>query len=228
MISVILPVYNEEAILETNVKKLRKVLSKDLPDHEIIICEDGSSDGTLRIAKSLEGGNIRVIHTGKRIGKGASIRHAADQANGGIIVFVDADLASSPGDIRKLVDLIERGADIVIGSRYLSESDARRDMVRYFASRSFNFLVRLLFGSRISDHQCGFKAFRKSALKIINRVESRRWFWDTEFLVRAQREGLKIVEIPIEWKEMDGSKFNLFKDTYHMGVSMIRFKMKNW
>lgn len=227
-ISLILPVYNEERNLRGNVKVLENLLDRDFGEYEIIILDDGSNDTTPTIAKELQNFKIRTISNKKRIGKGASIKQAAKESIGEILIFVDADLASNPNEIKKLVEIISSGADIVIGSRYLKESKTSREIVRYFASKSFNILVRMLLGSKLSDHQCGFKAFRRSALEVIDKVESKKWFWDTEFLVRAQRDGLKISEIPIEWKEMKDSKFNLIKDSIHMGISLVKFKIKNW
>jgi len=227
MVTVILPVHNEEKMLERNVKGLTGILEKSLGDFEIIISEDGSTDRTPEIVKKLESSRVRVIQRKKRIGKGAAIRSAASYAKGNIIIFMDADLASNPEHVKDLVRLIDGGASIVIGSRYHRGSKTNRNLVRYFASRGFNLLVRVILGSRLKDHQCGFKAFRKDkVLPIVNKVENRSWFWDTEFLVRAQREGLRIHEIPIEWREVPGSKLNLVRDTYNMAHSLIEFRMK--
>lgn len=228
MVSIILPAYNEGAVLRRNVVKLEEMLEGFLDDFEIIISEDGSTDGTGDIAKSLEGRRVRVLRNGTRLGKGAAIKRAAGQSRGEIVIFMDADLASNPQHVRELLGFMEEGADIVIGSRYLKESKAKRTAVRYIASKGFNWLVRSALGSRLSDHQCGFKAFRKERiLPIIEEVEDEKWFWDTELLVRAQKKGLVVREIPIEWKEAPGSKFRLFRDTANMGMSLLRFKLKN-
>jgi len=226
MVSVILPAYNEERRLGESVRKLEKVLEKTLGEFEIIISEDGSSDRTVDIAKALESGRVRLYNNGKRMGKGAAIKSAAGYARANIIVFMDADLASNPEHVARLVDFIEKGAAIVIGSRYLKESKTRRSATRYVASRGFNWLVRNALGSKLTDHQCGFKAFRKDlVLPIINDVKERGWFWDTELLVRAQRKGLKIAEIPIEWKETPGSRFNLLPDAFRMACALARFRL---
>lgn len=224
LVSIILPVHNEAGVLKRTIDCLGDSLGQKF---EIIISEDGSTDDTVRIAKSLENKRVRLLHNGKRMGKGAAIKHAASYAQGSILLFMDADLASNPSQIKELVRLLEGGADIVIGSRYLKGSRAKRVFMRDVASRSFNFLVRAMLGSRIMDHQCGFKAFRKdTVLPVINEVENQKWFWDTELLVRAQRKGLKIAEIPIEWNEMPGSKFRLLEDTIHMAWGLIKFKIK--
>jgi len=228
IVSVIVPVYNEEKVLRRNIISLGKTLDKLLPDFEIIISEDGSTDRTHEIAKTLASEKVRVLHNDKRLGKGASIKNASEHARGNIIMFMDADLASHPSHVRQLVGLFSSGAAIVIGSRYLKGSKTKRTRIRHFASKSFNFLARTLLGSKLTDHQCGFKAFRKDlVLPLINEIEDEKWFWDTELLVRAQRSGLKVVEIPIEWNEEADSKFRLLNDTCHMAYSLVSFKLKN-
>ena len=223
----ILPVYNEEKVLKKSVESIKKVLDAMPDKYEIIISEDGSTDRSAEIAKSLECGTIRVLNNKERKGKGAAIRHAAELAKGNIVLFMDADLASHPDYITGLLKMFDSDAAIVTASRYHKDSTAKRTHVRRFASKSFNLLVKIVLDSKLSDHQCGFKAFRKDlVLPLINRVEDKKWFWDTEFLVRAQRSGLKIVEIPIEWNEERDSKFRLFEDTCHMFCSLVSFKLK--
>jgi glycosyltransferase involved in cell wall biosynthesis len=226
-VSVILPVYNEGKVLKRNVRDIEQELKGSIGDFEIIIAEDGSTDGTAAIARSMSSERIRVLDSRKRLGKGAAIRRAANYADGDILVFMDADLASHPKQAGELVRLIRGGAAIVIGSRYLAGSRADRTPIRYFASKSFNMLVKGILGSKLSDHQCGFKAFRKDLiLPVINKVEDKGWFWDTELLVRAQRDGLKVAEIPIEWKESGDSRFRLINDTCRMGMSLLRFRFR--
>lgn len=227
-VSVIVPAHNEGRILKSNVRRLEKVLDRLFSDFEIIISEDGSTDDTVKVAESLRSDRVRLLSNGERAGKGAAIMSAAAYARGNVMVFMDADLASEPAHVKELVDYVDDGAAVVIGSRYLNESRAKRNIVRYIASKGFNFLVRIILGSKLSDHQCGFKAFRKDlALPVIEEVEDRGWFWDTEMLVRAQRSGLRIAEIPIEWKEAPGSRFNLIKDSIKMGMGLLRFRLKN-
>jgi len=227
-VAVILPAHNEGKTLEANTKRLKRLLGVVFSDFEIIISEDGSTDRTADIAKSLESDTVRAIHNGERQGKGAAIRSATRQTKANLVIFMDADLASQPKHIAELVGALNGGAAIVIGSRYHERSRARRTLTRDVASRTFNWLVRALLGSGIRDHQCGFKAFRKDlVLPLMEQTENRDWFWDTELLVRAQRNGLRVAEIPIEWEEMPESRFRLFEDTFHMASSLVRFKIRH-
>jgi hypothetical protein len=133
------------------------------------------------------------------------------------------DLASDIGKVRRLIAGIENGAAISTGSRLMKDSKTKRRFLREVSSRMFNLLVRLFLGSKIMDHQCGFKGFRKKeVLPILKKVKDAHWFWDTELLVRAQREGLKVDEFPIEWKESRGSKVRLLKDTIAMALGIMR------
>ena len=224
LVSVILPVYNEEAIIRNNLKVLSAVMESTGQDYEIIISEDGSTDKTVEVARRLVSEKVRLLHSPNRLGKGAAIRNAASEARGEVILFMDADLASNPSKVAEMLELIGKGADIVIGSRYHRDSKIKRSPIRYAASRTFNLLVNIALGSKLTDHQCGFKAFRKGpAVEVVGLVREKGWFWDTEFLVRAQRKGLKVVEIPLEWKESPNSKFNLVSDSAKMFESLVRF-----
>ena len=226
-VSVILPVHNEEKAIRKNVGDLARAMDACGRDYEIIISEDGSTDETVAAARSMLSERIRLLHNPMRQGKGAAITKAAKEARGEIILFLDADLSSNPARVKGFVDRIADGADIVIGSRYHRDSKVKRTLLRYLASRSFNLLVNIILGSRLSDHQCGFKAFRRGpAIAVVSEVRDRGWFWDTEFLVRAQRRGLSISEMPLEWTESDTSKFNLLTDSMKMFLSMVRFGIR--
>src|SRR5262249_22108419 len=156
------------------------------------------------------------------------IRKATAEAKGDIVVFMDVDLASDLHYLGRLVDEVRKGAAIAVGSRYAPGARSERTIIRDSFSRAFNWLVREMLGSAIHDHQCGFKAFRKSlVLPLMDEIENGKWFWDTELLVRAQRKGLKVVEVPIEWHEAPGSRFRLVEDTGHMAVALIAFKIKH-
>ena len=227
-VSVILPVHNEEAAIRGSMASVADSVRACCRDFEIIISEDGSTDRTVEIAREMVSKRVKLLHARERMGKGAAIRKAVGHCTGDIVIFMDADLASNPAQVADLVRIMEGGADIVIGSRYMKESKASRTPVRFAASKCFNWLVRNILGSKLSDHQCGFKAFRKdTVLPIIDEIEDQKWFWDTELLVRAQKGGLKVIETPIEWKEADTSRFRLLEDALNMGISLARFRLRN-
>lgn len=227
-ISIVIPAYNEELKLERSMILLTREMDRLGCDYEIIISEDGSTDRTAAIARNLRSDRVRSIHSESRNGKGNAIRTASLEAEGDFVIFMDADLASNPKGIKDLICELDNGSAMVIGSRYVAGSSTRRHPVRLIASKGFNWLVRVLLGSKIKDHQCGFKAFRKDkVLPVIKEIESTDWFWDTELLVRLQRQGLSAKEVPIEWDEKGDSKFRLFQDTYNMAKNLIGFKIRH-
>jgi glycosyltransferase involved in cell wall biosynthesis len=205
--SLAIPVYNEASALPRAVEAARAELEKIKGlRYEILIAEDGSTDATPRVAAALEKKfrEVKWLHSEARLGKGASLSKAFRACRGGrgsIVAFMDADLATPPRFLRELVSL-SRDFDVVVGSRYLSSSKAERSLLRRAYSWVYNWLVRVLFSSKLRDHQCGFKAFRREALlELLPRVRARHWFWDTEVLVLAQRAGLRVKEFPVEWDE---------------------------
>jgi glycosyltransferase involved in cell wall biosynthesis len=223
--SIIFPAYNEAARIEQAVEKAIEALREILPRYEIIIAEDGSTDGTDKISSKLSAkySFVMHIHSGKRLGKGRALAQASKKARGEIIVYMDVDLATNMKHLKDLIQAIREGYDFATGSRYLPESRAERTVSRALASRIYNFIIRLLFRTGIKDHQCGFKAFNRIALlQIIDQVKAEHWFWDTEILVKASKKGYKIKEIPVEWKERETTKVRLLKDSITMFLQAIR------
>jgi len=223
---VVLPAYNEAAKIEKTVLVTAETLSKVTDRFEIIIAEDGSTDGTDRIASMLSKKYAYVIHlhSDERQGRGKALNRAFKAASGEVLCYIDVDLATDMKYLDKLVRAISvDGYDFATGSRIMPESDAKRPFKREFASRGYNHLVRLFLRSKLYDHQCGFKAFRRKALfEILDEVENQHWFWDTELLVRAQHKGYRVLEFPVYWRHGGSSKVNLVKDVGGMGSEIFR------
>lgn len=220
LVSVVLPAYNEASLVETAVAQVSQALQQAEYPFEIVIAEDGSADGTAELSEKLAGKlpYVRHIHRDKRLGRGTALNNAFKQCRGDVLVYMDLDLATSLNSLKPLVDAIAfEGYDLSTGSRLLRESKVERSLRRSISSKSYNFLVRHMLGSKVKDHQCGFKAFRKDAvLGLLDEVKATHWFWDTEILVRAQRRGFKVKEIPVEWTSGRGTKVNFAKDSWNM------------
>lgn len=187
---------------------------------EIIIAEDGSKDGTDRICEALARKYDFVVHlhSDERQGRGKALNRAFRASKGEILGYIDVDLATDMRHLKELIQSIRDGCDFATGSRMLPQSNVKRPFKRGFASRGFNFLTRTMLGSKLYDHQCGFKSFRREALfKLLDKVKDTHWFWDTELLVRAQRAGYKVREFPVEWKHGGATKVDLIKDIFGMG-----------
>jgi len=230
-ITVILPAYNEANRIEKAVKEVKNWMDRLGYDYEIIIAEDGSTDGTDRIARSLAEKDERVIHlhSDVRLGRGKALANAIKKSRGDVVAYLDVDLSTDMSHLKELIDsIVVQGYDISIGSRLMKESDVERSFKRDFLSRVYNFLVRSMLGSKIRDHQCGFKAFkRESILKIIDQVKDNHWFWDTEVLVLAQRMGYRIREIPVRWRQSEETKVRFLKDSLYMFSQILRMWMES-
>jgi len=225
-LSIVVPVFNEEKRLSRCLDSLLK-FSQGLDDVEIIVAEDGSTDGTLRIAEEYasQSPKVRVTHSPHRLGKGGGIWNGIRMARGELVMFMDVDLSTSPDQIPKLIDAIEHGADLAIGSRALPESKLtkRRPLTRKILSTGFNWLFRLLFEIEIKDTQCGFKMMRrKVAEDLAPKIRTKGFAFDVELIVEAHDRGYKIKEVPITWAPAEGSKINLKKHTLEMGIDVLR------
>jgi glycosyltransferase involved in cell wall biosynthesis len=225
-VSVVFPAYNEVDYLDTAVEETKKTLDKFAASYEIVIAEDGSSDGTAERSEELaqKFSYVKHIHGEERLGRGTALNNAFRQSKGDVFVYMDLDLATDLKHLKALTEaIVIEGYDFATGSRMLPESKVERSLRRSISSKTYNFLVRRMLGSKLRDHQCGFKAFkREPTLQLIKEVGARHWFWDTEILVRAQRKGYRVKEIPVEWKSGRQTKVNLFKDSYNMGKQVIR------
>ncbi len=230
MISVILPVRNEAKIIKTNLEKITNHLNSLNYDYEIIIGEDSSTDKTLEVAKKLTSPNVKLFSSPKRLGRGLTIKKAIAASKGDIIVYMDIDLAADLNMLSELILSIENGADISTGSRLLPTSKVcGRSLIRTIFSKGYNLFLRTLFPTKIYDHQCGFKAFRKYSLlksNLLSEVNDNHWFWDSELLIRGQIKGLKVTEIPIKWTDRKETGVKLHSDIVNMGLAAIRLRLK--
>ena len=239
-VSIVLPAHNEADILDNAVETISQALKQHGNTYEIIIAEDGSTDGTdikaAELAKTVP--FVRHIHGEKRLGRGKALKNTFKSSSGEVLVYMDVDLATDIKYLGPLIDSIAKeGYDLATGSRMLSESKVKRSGTRGMASKAYNFMVRAILGSKVKDHQCGFKAFkRESVMQLLDEVEANHWFWDTEIIVRAERKGFKVKEIPVEWNSGKDTKVRLFKDSLNMGWQIIvlwwhlktNHKNKNW
>jgi len=231
-LTVILPVYNEIEHLKSNLPKIISSVQSITPNYEIIIAEDGSTDGTSELAISLEQRKPRVyhLHFDERQGRGKALSNAITLSEGKIIVYMDIDLSTDLSSLPLLISSINSGYDIAIGSRYHSGSVTKRSIKRLVLSKLYNTLVHKLLCSnvlypKISDYQCGFKAFnRESILPLLDQIEDKHWFWDTELLVRSQKNWYEIKEVPVIWSEKGNTKVRSFHDSLVMFTKVMKLR----
>jgi glycosyltransferase involved in cell wall biosynthesis len=222
--SLVVPCFNEAEILEKSTETILAYMPSVARRFEVILSDDGSSDETLDIIRNLdeEYGEIRWA-SGPHEGKGSALTRGFQAARGEIQAFLDADLEIAPEYLGDLLAAIRDGADIAIGSKYAATG---RRKSRKMATMVYNTMVRVLFGSRIQDHQAGIKAFRRDVVeKILPAMTSRGWIWDTEFLVRAAAEGYSVREIPIEVRPGRGSRVSMVMDSWRMFRAVMGLKL---
>lgn len=223
-VSAVIPVYNDRPSLEVALKTSLEILSRITTDFEILVAEDGSTDGSTEFVRQFGtlDSRVRLLHSDERQGRGRALNRAIREARGKIVCYYDVDLATDMKHLSFLIAAVRNGSAVAIGSRLLPDSDIVRTGDREIASRSYNFLVRFVLGSRIHDHQCGFKAFdRERILNIIPAIRSNHWFWDTEILVRTQRAGCRVTELPVRWRAGKGTTVRM-KDVFEMGTAILR------
>jgi len=223
-VTAIIPVFNDRESLEKALPVSVGILSTISPSFEIIVAEDGSTDGSAAIvdAFSRADSRVRLLHNDARQGRGRALNRAIQEAQGSIVCYFDVDLATDMQHLPQLIGAIRDGCDMATGSRLMPDSDIVRTGGREIASRSYNFLVRLFLSSMIFDHQCGFKAFnRERILTIIPTVRDTHWFWDTELLVRGQRKGFRVKEFAVRWRAGKGTTVKA-KDIFSMGRAILR------
>ncbi|MFC5970615.1 flippase-like domain-containing protein [Halomarina salina] len=227
-VSVVLPAYNEEATIEGTIETTLDTLGSFLPEDsfEVIVAEDGCDDRTPEIAARFAGRDPRVrhVHSDERLGRGGALVRAFREADGETLVYFDTDLATDMGHLEELVESVRSGEyDVATGSRWIPGEVAERPRKRGVPSRGFNTLTRTMLGSDLRDHQCGFKAFDREALfDLLDDVADQHWFWDTEVLVRAQRQGYRINEFPVRWTPKGDTKVDLVRDVFGMGSQILR------
>lgn len=223
-VSAVIPVFNDVEALRTAIPVSLEALESYGRAFELIIAEDGSTDGSRELVEEWEKKDerVRLLHSDERQGRGRALTRALFEAKGDIFCYYDVDLATDIKHLPQLLGAIESGAAVSTGSRLMRDSNIKRSGDREIASRGFNFLVRLFLRSKLFDHQCGFKAYNVEALKHLStKIQAPHWFWDTESLVLAQREGMKVVEFPVHWTEGPGTTVR-FKDVSNMGRDILK------
>lgn len=195
-LSVVIPAYNEEAVISQTLSSFRDYFDKQDYSFELIVVDDGSSDRTSELAGQ---DNAKVIRLERNIGKGGAVRAGMLQASGEIILMTDADYPYDIDQIEKFLPEFQNGADIVIGSRKLPGSYSGRERLkRKIISQIGSYITRILILPGISDTQAGFKCFKKDAArKIFSMVTENGWGFDIEALYIARLHGMKIKEVPI-------------------------------
>jgi glycosyltransferase involved in cell wall biosynthesis len=233
MVDIVIPVYNEEAQLEQSVLTLRRYLLQNFPySWQITIADNASRDQTWAIAKRLEQtypGQVRALHLDQK-GRGRALRYAWSNSPAEVVAYMDVDLSTGLDGLLPLVaPLITGHSEIAIGSRLARGARVKRQLKREVISRCYNVLIKLVFGPVFSDAQCGFKAVRKDLLpQLLPMIENNEWFFDSEMLLLAEHNQLRIHEVPVDWVEDLDSRVNIQKTVIEDLKGLARMRLKFW
>lgn len=235
-LSIVIPAYNEEKRLPQTLDRVLSYLAGARPmsrrgNTEVIVVDDGSSDGTVAVADGFAKlhPNVRVLKNPGNRGKGYSVRHGMLDAAGEWVLFSDADLSAPIEEIEKLFRAVaEQDAAVAIGSRALDRSliGVHQSWFRENAGQVFNLLMRLIVGLPFWDTQCGFKLFRRDAAgAVFSRVKIEGFGFDVESLFLARKLGYKTVEVPVRWNHAEGTKVSMVGDSLKMfwDLALVRW-----
>ena len=230
-LSVIIPAFNEAGRLPNTLEHIEQFLSSQAFTYEILVIENGSTDGTLQIAQELHKKirHLKVMHEETR-GKGWAVRQGMLAAQGEFRFISDADLSMPIEEVLRFIPPQLEDSPIAIASRE-APGAVRYDEpeYRHLVGRIFNLLVRLLLLKGLNDTQCGFKCFRADAAqRIFPLVTITGWTFDVEALFIGRKLGYKIAEIPIHWYYKSNSRVNVLRDSIHMGLDLLKIRLNGF
>ncbi len=228
--SLCIPMYNESSIIKDTARTLHDYMTANFDDFEIIFSDDGSKDGCGDMVREMKLPNVRVVGYEQNMGKGYAVRTAMLAADGDMVMFTDADLAYGTDVIKQVYDTFEANPDtgMVIGSRTLHKDGyAGYTAIRKIASKIYIKVLGIIGGFKLSDSQCGCKAFRTDAVKkIFPRCEVNRFAFDLEAILWAGKYGIRIVEMPVKIINHRESSVNVFSDSFKMVKDILKMKRR--
>jgi glycosyltransferase involved in cell wall biosynthesis len=213
VVDIVIPVYNEENDIEPCVRRLHAHLTAGLPySFQITVADNASTDTTLEVANRMaaEFSSVRVFHMAEK-GKGRALRAVWSTSDAAVLAYMDVDLSTDLAAVLPLIaPLISGHSDLAIGTRLHRGARVIRGAKREFISRSYNLMLRHTLSTRVSDTTCGFKAIQRDvATQLLPLVKDNAWFFDTELLVLAERSGLRIHEVPVDWIDDPNSSVHI-------------------
>jgi dolichyl-phosphate beta-glucosyltransferase len=225
--SVVIPCYNEERRILPTLERVVDFLGGRRQPWEVVVVDDGSSDRTSACVRERFGQQsaVRVLRYESNHGKGFAVREGILASRGNRVLFSDADLSTPIAELAKLERHTEAGFDVVVGSRVAPGSRilTLQPLPRRLSGGLFRSFVRAFGLTAVRDTQCGFKLFRRGAVEpILRRVVTEGFAFDVEMLARAERAGLRVAEVGVEWSDAKGTKLRLFPDAGRMAMDLLR------
>jgi glycosyltransferase involved in cell wall biosynthesis len=213
VVEIVVPVFNEERVLGVSIRHLRGYLNAAFPlSASVVIADNGSTDGTWPLAQDLsaELAGVRAVRTARQ-GRGHALRTAWTTSPAAVVAYMDVDLSTDLDALFPLVaSLLSGHSDLAIGSRLAPGARVVRSVKREVISRGYNLILRTALRTRASDAQCGFKALRAEVARyLVPMIEDEGWFFDTELLFLAERHGMRIHEVAVDWVEDADSRVKI-------------------
>ncbi|MCS7056284.1 MAG: glycosyltransferase family 2 protein [Thermoflexales bacterium] len=228
-LSIVIPAYNEEARIVPTIGAIASHVSSLGIPWELIVSDDGSKDRTVQVVEELGFANLRVLRAQRNEGKGSAVRRGMLAARGKVVLFDDADNSTPIEEIGKLLEKINEGYDVAIGSRAArGAEEANKSLVRRIMSNGLRWIVASVFSTGAHDTQCGFKMFTRDAAQRLFRAQTISGFsFDLEILYLANKLGYRIVEVPIAWVDAPGSKLDPTKEAQRFLRDLVRIKLND-
>jgi glycosyltransferase involved in cell wall biosynthesis len=231
-VDIVIPVLNEAHVLEKSVNTVLAYAGSHLPYRwQIVVVDNGSTDGTQEVARRIAAreSRVRFVYLQQR-GRGRALRHAWLQSTADVVCYMDVDLSTQLGHLPELIRSVALGGyDVATGSRLMRNSATTRSFRREIISRIYNVFVKAVLATRFSDAQCGFKAVSRRAVEtIVPYIEDQSWFFDTELLVLAEKQGYPIKDIPVVWVEDDDSRVKILKTGWEDIKGVFRLRRQLW
>ena len=230
-LSSIIPAYNEEQRIVRTLDATLDFLGAQSYASEIIVVDDGSRDRTAEVVSEFEqraAGRLRLLRNPGNRGKGYAVRNGMLHSRGAIALFFDADLATPLSEVEKVIGpIVNNQYDVVFGSRALNRGliQERQSWLRELRGRAGNLLMRGLVGLNFMDTQCGFKAFRREVVQpVFSRQQIEGFGFDPEILFIAQKQGWRLLEVPVRWSHVEGSKVTLFGSTVKVLAEVMKIR----
>jgi dolichyl-phosphate beta-glucosyltransferase len=229
-LSVVIPAFNESLRLGPTLERVADYLGRTGFSYEVLVVDDGSSDGTGEVAQAFVARGVRLLRQEVNRGKGAVVRIGALASQGRAVLLLDADLSTPIEDLERLLPYLPE-ADLVLGSRAVAGSDIlqHQPFYREMMGRTFNFIIQVLGVRGLRDTQCGFKLLDGDvARRLFAELTIQRFAYDVELVWLAQRRGYRVVEVGVRWADSPASKVNPLTDSARMFWDVLALRWRDF